>query len=155
MLRKSKLLTGSTLIEVLIAIVVVGLVVTGVMLSISYSVRNSAESRYREVASQLAQDGMEVVILERQSEAWSKFSLRNGIYCISPTAVSLSDTAQSISTCSTGSYLITNGNKTYTRYVNITPDSGAMKAIVTIIWKSESNIDQHVEITQRFQDRAI
>lgn len=151
--KKNK--TGSTLIEVLVAIVVVGLVLTGIMLSITYSVKNSAEARYREVASQLAQDGMEVVKLRREIDPWSTFfgyaSTSSRRYICSDTTILTTTT-----TCS-----FQNGNKQYTRYVVLTrtaatvSDPATVQAKVTVEWNSDSNQLQNVEIFQEFRERVI
>lgn len=152
-LRKKN--TGSTLIEVLVAILVVGLVITAVMLSITYSVKNSAEARYREVASQMAQDAMEVVVLRRQVDTWSDFYNKQttGIYCVSGATL----TYLSSGNCPT----VTNGSKTFTRFIQFknksTTASGtdSFVAKVTVQWTSDSNVTQNVEIEQKFYEQAI
>lgn len=142
--------TGSSLIEVLIAIVVVGLVVTGAMISISYSMRNSAEARYREEASQIAQDGMEVVKLRREIDSWSTFYTAAGT---SPRGICANVVTYSGSTCN-----ITAGNKTFTRSVTFTRAAGPpqmVTAVVTVTWPSESNQTMTVTIEQQFSERIL
>lgn len=50
---------GSTIIELLIAVMVVGLIVTAVANAVTYSIKNTGESRYRQVATILGQQVME------------------------------------------------------------------------------------------------
>jgi type IV pilus modification protein PilV len=144
--------TGSTLIEVLVAILIVGLVITGVMLSITYSVKNSAEARYREVASQLAQDGMEVVKLRREVDEWSEFAAyAPATYCLDTSVATLND----VGSCTNN---VTNSSKTFTRSVQLTktvttPET--VTATVTVSWQSDSNQPMNVQITQRFLERII
>jgi Tfp pilus assembly protein PilV len=148
--------TGSTLIEVLIAIVLIGFVVTGVMLSLTYSVKNSAEARYREVASQLAQDGMEIVKLRREVDDWSDFyafsSLAGITYCLDQNvAPNLNDTG----TCTNN---VNDGNKAFTRSVVMTRVPAAVqtvRATVSVQWVTDSNDTVDVVISQDFLERAI
>ncbi|PIY78952.1 MAG: hypothetical protein COY81_05220 [Candidatus Pacebacteria bacterium CG_4_10_14_0_8_um_filter_43_12] len=151
--QHQRLNSGSTLIEVLVAIVVVGLVVTGVMLSISFSIKNSAEAQYRETASQLAQDGMEIIKLRREVDPWSSFSGRStGDYCLSSeTNPALGSAVADGSNCSA----VTKLNKPFTRYVEIASTPTIVTAAVVVEWSSDSNTAQHVRITQTFQERAI
>jgi type IV pilus modification protein PilV len=146
---------GSTLIEVLVAILIVGLVVTGVMLSITYSVKNSAEARYREVASQLAQDGMEVVKLRREVDEWSEFQdYAPGTYCLATSVAALSTAPP----CTDN---VTNASKRFTRSVVMskvaaTPSTPQIvTATVTVTWQSDSNVNMNVQITQQFRERII
>lgn len=50
---------GSTIIELLIAVMVVGLIVTAVANAVTYSIKNTGESRYRQVATTLGQQVIE------------------------------------------------------------------------------------------------
>lgn len=161
--NRKKLQHGSTLIEVLVAIVIVGLVVTGVMLSITYSIKNSTEARYREVASQLAQDGMEIIKLRREVDQWSVFFSRASsptpwFYCLpkttNPTTV-LNSHLTDAHTCADN---FKNGNKDFTRYVELTKTNGTPQKVtakVTVEWDSQSNKPMNVEITQEFLERVL
>jgi prepilin-type N-terminal cleavage/methylation domain-containing protein len=150
MLNYKRLNKGSSLIEVLVAIVIVGLVVTGAMISISYSMRNSAEARYREVASQLAQDGMEVVKLRREIDPWSTFYTAAAT---TPRGICDNDVDYNGSACG-----VTLGNKAYTRSVSFSRAAGPpqmVTAIVRVTWQSESNQTMSVDIEQQFSERAL
>lgn len=65
---------GSTLIELLIATVVVGLVLTAVAMSMMYSLQREAHNRYREYALQLAQEAIEQLNFERAKQGWAGFA---------------------------------------------------------------------------------
>lgn len=54
-----KLQRGSTIIELLIAVMVVGLIITAVANAVTYSIKNTGESRYRQVATTLGQEVIE------------------------------------------------------------------------------------------------
>lgn len=165
MLRLHKNNTGSSLIEVLVAVLVVGLVVTGVMMSITYSVKNSAEAQYRETASQLAQDGMELVKLRRDVQQWFDFvGVADGNYCLgdpsgfnSVTVPLIFSAANKEVNPSDDCTAFTVQNVTYQRYVEIVvaADDSNVKATVVVEWDSGSNDSRDVRITQTFRERAI
>lgn len=64
---------GAGLIEVLIAVVITALILTAVAISLSYSVRNTAEARYRELATDRAQEVIEYVRKYRVIDGWVGF----------------------------------------------------------------------------------
>jgi Tfp pilus assembly protein PilV len=89
--KKTKL--GSSMIEILIATGVVGLVMTAVVSSLVLSVKNSSVSKYKVIASTRAQEAMEVFRREKVLLGWSQYYdvLSSGTYCINALA---SDSAQ-------------------------------------------------------------
>lgn len=155
MFNKKKKNSGSSLIEVLVAIVVVGLVVTGAMLSISYSIKNSSEARYREVASQLAQDGMEVVKLRREVDQWSVF------YGVANNSTPRFLCEGTRVLTNTTSCTVNVSNKNYTRYVELSRVAATastpaiVTATVTVEWRSDSNALMDVAVTQEFRERIL
>jgi len=82
-LRKSK--RGSTIIELLIAVMVVGLIVTAVANAITYSIKNTGESRFRQVATTLGQQVIEHFIGRKKTDGIVnlKNSLAQTNYCYS------------------------------------------------------------------------
>lgn len=80
---------GNTLIELLIATFIVGMVLTGVAISLTYSIQREAISRYREGATSLAQEIAEYFLLERAQKGWQGFAdgYSNGTYCYDATSV--------------------------------------------------------------------
>ena len=58
---------GNTLIELLIATFIVGMVLTGVAISLTYSIQREAISRYREGATSMAQE-ISNTLLERAQQ---------------------------------------------------------------------------------------
>lgn len=65
--------SGQSIIEILVATVVVGVIVTAVAIGVTYSVRNTAEIRYRETAVKLGSEVMELVSRERRRLGWTEF----------------------------------------------------------------------------------
>lgn len=86
---------GQTLIELLIATLIVGLVVTSVAAGLTYAVKNTAEVRYRESATSLGQDVIEFFRRERASVGWNQFvaSLPDdqSTYCFQTVPTTLTD----------------------------------------------------------------
>lgn len=74
---------GNTLIELLVATVIVGVMLTGIAISLTYSIQREAVNRYREGATSLAEEISEYILLKRAQESWSTFfaGLSNGDYC--------------------------------------------------------------------------
>lgn len=65
---------GGSIIEILVALAVVGLVLTAITFSLSFSVKNSAQAEYRQIATRYAQEYIEILRLERSRLGWSDFS---------------------------------------------------------------------------------
>lgn len=65
--------SGSSLIEVLVAIAVVGVVLTAIAFSLSFSVKNSAQAEYRQIGSRYAQQAMEIIREQRSLLVWGAF----------------------------------------------------------------------------------
>lgn len=64
---------GNTLIELLIATVIVGLVLTAVAMTMMYSIEREALNRYREYSAQLASESLEFLNFRRASMGWQAF----------------------------------------------------------------------------------
>lgn len=75
---------GNTIIEILIATVVVGLILTSLAVSMTSSIQNSAEAQYRESGTRLAQDVMEVFRKDKNTLSWNSFyaTPASGTYCV-------------------------------------------------------------------------
>lgn len=85
---------GSTIIELLIAVMVVGLVVTAVANAVTFSIKNTGESRYRQVATVLGQQVIEFVRSERNRKGLLnlKNTLVSGTYCFATIPTNLDTT---------------------------------------------------------------
>jgi type II secretory pathway pseudopilin PulG len=56
---------GSTIIELLIAVMIVGLIITAIANAVTYSIKNTGESRFRQVATTLGQEVFEFTRSEK------------------------------------------------------------------------------------------
>ncbi len=83
LLSNKKHQLGQTIVEVLIAAGVVGVVLTGIAAGLSYSIKNSSDARYRAFATTYAQDAIEVFRREKTLLGWEAFydAIATGVYC--------------------------------------------------------------------------
>lgn len=152
--KKPSFSPGSTLIELLIATMIVGTVVTAVAAGVSNSVKNNAESRYREIATVLAQQGMEVLRTQRGALGWVPFhnTITAGTFCMPAGMTLLSQLSTNPAHCN-----ITESNFTFNRSVVLTKTSGAnpdVTAAITVSWERSSGQSSSVLITQTFKNHA-
>jgi len=84
----NKFQAGSTMIEILIATAVVGMVMTAVASSLVLSIKNSSISKYKVLAATRAQEAMEVFRREKILLGWSSFyeTLDTATYCLNTLA---------------------------------------------------------------------
>jgi len=89
--KAKSLQVGSTLIELLIATMVVGLIVTAVANVITHSIKNTGEARYKQVATSLGQEVIEFVRSEKNRKGILnlKNTLVSGSYCFSKLPIDL------------------------------------------------------------------
>lgn len=143
---------GSTLIELLIATMIVGTVVTAVAAGVTNSVKNNAESRYREIATVLAQQGMETLRSERGNLGWVTFhnTITAGTFCMPPGMSSLTQLSVNPQQC-----IVTESNLDFNRSVVLSKTSGVdqeVSAVITVSWERKSGVTSEVMITQTFKD---
>lgn len=148
---------GSSLIEVLIATVVVGVVVTAIAYAMSHSVRNTAQSRYREVGTKLAQDVQETFRKERNRLGWYQFVAAlsgTSVYCFSsiPSEFSEEQLAAVAGACGTGQ-ATTAGELTvqFYREVTVTIMGNTAKIVVEVSWEDDS-LQQSVSSVQELRE---
>jgi type II secretory pathway component PulJ len=75
---------GQTLIEILIATAVVGLVITAVAAGLTFSIKSTSNSQYRTLATEESQQVVEFLRRERSQIGWESFveQLPSGDYCV-------------------------------------------------------------------------
>ncbi len=75
---------GQTIVEVLIATLVVATVLTALAAGLTMSVKNTAQSKQRSLAISYAQDSLEIFHREKYALGWESFheALTNGVYCL-------------------------------------------------------------------------
>jgi len=143
--------SGQTIIEVMIATLVVGMVLTAVAATLTVSVKNTAQSRYQEVARAQAQSGLELFRRERTKLGWQEFQnvINNGTYCLNVLpADSTAFAAMSPTPCSSGVAVI---GTDFTRDATVTVVSAdEVKVEMSVKWV-DGVINKEVKLTQVFQ----
>lgn len=150
---QKKLQQGSTLIELLIATMIVGTVVTAVAAGVSNSVKNNAEARYRDIATVLAQKGIEVLRAERGKVGWVTFhdSVPVGTYCMDAN----SSAVASLRVYDPDTCVITESNLDFNRFISLSKTTGSdseVTAVITVQWERKPGVMSQVTVTQTFKD---
>lgn len=84
---------GNTIIEVMIAMLIIGTVMTALAITMTYSVKNTSEAQYRDIATTLASEPIEVLRYIRSTSNWQTFynEMPAGTRCISNAVYSVGD----------------------------------------------------------------
>ena len=140
--KKIQRKAGNTIIEVLVATAVVGVILTALAVSMSSSIQNSAEAQYREIATRYAQDAMETIRKDKTILSWNSFSdnSHNGTWC-TPTASSFTGlttltvtTSESAVATRCSGYRPSGNSNTYYRIVTMSNVGGSVKVVVKVYW---------------------
>ncbi len=119
---------GQSLIEVLVALGIISLIVTGVATIITQSLSNTQFSKDQEAATKYAQEGLETVRSVRNSN-YATFATLSGRYCLGANSQSLGATQPS---CTVPNV------ETFIREIRIeqTPgcNTNAAKVTATVSW---------------------
>lgn len=143
---------GQTVIEVLLATAVVGVVMTAIAIGLTLSVRNTSEARLRAYASVQGQQVMEVFRRERVINGWGTFrsNLTTGDYCFNTLPSSLADFANHTGECTEG--ISSQGTEFRTNAeVIVGPDSVAVT--IRVSWIDGSRTPS-VTLVQEFRPYA-
>ncbi len=119
--------SGQTLVEVVVAIGVVVLLVTGLIVSTSVSLKASQYGKMRSLSTQYAQEAIEATRNLKDS-GWSTFSGYGAVQPISWCFNKAGDWTQMVGACSP------NIDNFYTRVVTFTWDDPRMKVDVVVAW---------------------
>ena len=145
---------GFTLVEVLVAVVIVGLVLTAIAAAISFSVKNSSQADYRVVASRYAQEAIDRIRQQRSQLGWNSFysSLTAGDSCSHISSYTFKSPP-----CTGLNYVISSNNATFTRKINIVKNPAAgsnpasVQLTVTVEW-NDGAATRDVQIVQKLYD---
>ena len=145
---------GSTLIELLIATMVVGLMLTAIAISLTYSIQREAMSRYKDAATSLAIEITEFLMVRRAQLGWNGFTdssigYPSGTYCFTP--------ATPPTLVPRGGYacpVVTRMGMSFVPEVAITTlASTKLSAIITISWDGGGATANTYQLTQDYYER--
>lgn len=146
--------SGSTIIELLIAVMVVGLIITAVANAVTYSIKHTAESRYRQAGAILGQQVIEYIRSEKNRMGLLnlKNTLVSGTYCFSLLPDTL-DTTPTQGACGPNNTVSMAGTNFYRNVEVVTATSAPYKILVTVTtsW-TDGNQTRSVELVQEFED---
>jgi len=139
---------GSTIIELLIALMVVGLVVTAIVASGSYSIKNTGEARFKQVATTLAQEVIEKSRAEKNRLGFVNFKniVGTNTYCFN----TIPATFDSLTAGNCGASFSSTG-ASFTREVSFSnPESTIIEVEATVSW-NDADDTRSVVLTQEFK----
>lgn len=156
---------GNTIIEVLIATLVIGTVMTAIAIGMTYSIKNTSEAQYREVGTSLASEPIEVLRHLRASFNWYAFSAALGAetdlvnaggyrygYRYIDTATVVTDPASAgiVGLRSTLTKVTVNSVE-FTRKLHITVVSDDQITVQSVVsWSRNGTIESDVTLEQSF-----
>ncbi|OGJ37642.1 MAG: hypothetical protein A3A82_01885 [Candidatus Pacebacteria bacterium RIFCSPLOWO2_01_FULL_47_12] len=155
----NKLQAGFSMIEVLFALVLLGMVLVGIAVLMTRSLVTAADARYREIANGLAQEVLELYHRERTLSSWDDFVIAGtGKYCVLSAAKDLNDEATfkpiilPNTACASGDGVLINGIL-FQREVTGRSVGGKLQASVTVAWnsgRSGGTLTQSITAQQEF-----
>ncbi len=132
-----KKLAGSSLVEILISILIVGLVVTSLAALLAMNVKNNSEVELRKHATSYAQDGVDIVRKNKATQTWSNFTSSGANGCVNDDG---SDATTNI------------GSITLTRKCTLLGIGPNRELTVTVTW-TEGGQQRDVVLKQKFFNR--
>lgn len=142
---------GQTIIEVLVAAVIVSTVLTAIAIGLTFSVKTTADSRYRAYATKYAQETLEVFRRERTNLGWESFAVAvtSGVYCYNTLPASTQDFVARIpEECAAGQTI---GDSIFTREADVTVTVDEVKVLSSVKW-SDGNRLKQVEVEGVFRN---
>jgi Tfp pilus assembly protein PilW len=121
---------GQSLVEVVVAIAIVILIVSGLVVSVITSLRSAQSSRNRSIATKLTQDGMEI-IRNLRDNGWNQFITYHSLdpWCMDSSGVLTAPDP----VCAPNS---TSSSTSFTRTALLTYDVilNRMSVTITVVW---------------------
>jgi len=131
---------GFSMMEVLFALVLLGMVLVGIALLMTRSLVTASNARYRDIANGLAQEVIELYHRERTLHTWEDFRTAGlGTHCILSSAAHFNDAIHA-DTNFTGADCTTEGvtinGILFQRKAVAVDNAGKLSVTVTVSWKS-------------------
>ncbi|MBP7740742.1 hypothetical protein KA089_00995 [Candidatus Woesebacteria bacterium] len=148
MFKSKKLQQGSTIIELLISLMVVGLVVTAVAAASTYSIKNTGEARFRQVATTLGQEVIEKSRNEKSRLGFINFSnlVGDNAYCFDTVPADFQTSLPTAGLCGSTEVVSVAGSD-FTREVTFTSTATEVVVEVDISW-DDSGSPRTVQLVQ-------
>lgn len=135
MQSRKHFLSGQTLLELIVTIGVVAIIVTGLVVAVTSSLRFGQSSRLRSQSVQYAQEGIELVRKIRDTQPWDTLMTYAGkSWCLDSSGTWTADT---------GSCPLIDG--AFTRRVSLTWNDPLMNVVSSVQW-TEGSSQQSMEL---------
>ncbi len=146
---KQLLEKGSTMIELLIALMVVGLVVTAITLAGTYSIKNTSQARYKQVATALAQEVVEKSRSEENRLGFSAFVslVGSNTFCFDSLPDNYSTDLPSVGGCASNDTISLAGTD-FIREVSFASDNSTIEVEITVFWQDGESTKQIIQKQQ-------
>lgn len=127
---------GQSLVEIIVAVGVVILLVMGIVVATTTSLRSGQRGKDKSLAVKYAQEGIELV-RDLRNQGWIDFQSRDGLWCLAKDGT----WTKSLGTCDA------NIDNLYTRGVTFGWDAGnsRMNVVVVVSW-SDGDIPRDVKL---------
>lgn len=139
---------GQTIIEVLLATLVVAAVLVAITYGMTNSTKNADQNKQRATANLYAQEVIEVFRRERDNLGWNSFQAEltdNGIYCLNNLPDDTQDFANlNTGPCASSSYI--SGTK-FQRELVVDKSTNEVVLDVSVTWQDGTR-EQEVELRQ-------
>lgn len=137
--------SGQTLLEIVVALGVIAVVLTGLVTAVTASLRYGQASKYRSQGVKYAQEGLELTRKLRDTSPWADFlaySNGSGIWCLDQAGVW---------TVSTGSGCPIVAGSTFWRTITFTVNGTVMDVTSEVSW-GQRNLSSTVTLRTFFSD---
>lgn len=133
---KTRSQQGQSLVEIIVAVGVVILLVMGIVVATTTSLRSGQRGKDKGLAVKYAQEGIELV-RDLRNQGWIDFQSRDGLWCLAKDGT----WTKSLGTCDA------NIDNLYTRGVTFGWDAGnsRMNVVVVVSW-SDGDIPRDVKL---------
>jgi type II secretory pathway pseudopilin PulG len=151
--KLNKLLSpGQTIIEVLIATMVVAVVMTAIASTLTSSIRNTTESKFRSLSTSYAQEGLEVFRREKLLLGWASFqdAVTAGTFCLNDLPADTTEfLAMPTGNCTEG--VLMSGTELTREGLVTVLSSTQIRVEVTVTWY-DGDRQRQVTVTQEYLD---
>ncbi len=143
--------TGQTIVEVIIAVGIVALVMTALAASLTLSIRNTAQSRHKNLGTKLSQEGLEIFRRERNLLGWDTFSnrLNSQVYCMQTVPDDI--TGLVAGSCDSTNNITLSANDFYREATVSKTSPTIINVVITTTW-TDGKRDHEASVTQEFRD---
>lgn len=146
-----QLRSGNTIIEVLIAVLIVGTVMTALSVSMSYSIHNTSQAQYRDTATSLATEPLEVLRHQRATSNWQTFYSDLSSKAGATRYITASPFTGTSDLKTTNSPPFSLNNVAFVRKIEITVNSADQITVRSIVeWSRNSATTSTVTFEQQF-----